>query len=108
MVLAIRYIIGKCITENIISFIECENLSGESIANFIKDTLTKSEFNLENLRGQGYDGTRHISGKVKVASIILLNKYPKSTYVQCRSDVLNLSIVNSCIISLIQNMTGIL
>ena len=50
--LAIIYFNGKCITEQIISLIECENLSGESIANLIKDTLTKAEFDIEHLRGQ--------------------------------------------------------
>ena len=52
MVLAIRYFDSKCITEKIISFIGCENLSGESIANLIMDTLTKVELNLKNLRVQ--------------------------------------------------------
>ena len=33
------------------SFIGCENLSGESKANLIMDTLTKSELNIEHLRG---------------------------------------------------------
>ena len=50
MVLAIRYFDSKCITEKFISVIECENISGESIANLIMDTLTKVELNLENLR----------------------------------------------------------
>ena len=108
MALAIRYFNGKCITEKFISFIECENLSGESIANLIMDTLTKAELNLENLRGQGYDGAGNMSGKVKGASSIILNKYPKATYVHCRSHVLNLSIVNACKMPLIQNMMGIL
>ena len=49
-----------------------------------------------------------MSLKVKGASTIILNKYPKSTYVHCRSHVLILSIVNSCKMSLIQNMMGIL
>ena len=46
MDLAIRYVDSKCITDTFISFIECENLSGESIANLIMDTLTKVELNL--------------------------------------------------------------
>ena len=49
-----------------------------------------------------------MSGKVKGASTIILNKYPKATYVQYRSHVLNLSIVNECKMTLIQNMMGIL
>ena len=50
MDLAIRYC--KCITKHFIYFIECENISGESRANLIMDTLTKAELNLEHLRGQ--------------------------------------------------------
>ena len=49
-----------------------------------------------------------MSGKVKGASTIILNKYPKATYVHYRSHVLNLSIVNECKMPLIQNMMGIL
>ena len=49
-----------------------------------------------------------MSGKVKEASTMILNKYPKATYVHYRSDVLNLSIVNECKIPLIQNMMVIL
>ena len=49
-----------------------------------------------------------MSGIVKIASTIIHNKYPKATYVHCISHVLNLSIVNACKISLIQNMMCIL
>ena len=54
-------VIPTCITEKFISFIECENLSGESIDNLIMDTLTKVELNLENLRVQEYDGAGHMN-----------------------------------------------
>ena len=71
------------------------------------DTLTKAALNLDNLRGQGYDGAGNMSEKVKGASTIILNKYPETTYVHCRSHVLNLLIVNACKMPLIQNMMGI-
>ena len=51
MALEIRYYNGKCITKKCNYFIGCENLSGESKANFIMDTLTKSELNIKHLRG---------------------------------------------------------
>ena len=50
MALAIIYYNGKCITEKCNSFIGCENISVESKAKLIMDTLTKAEFNIENLR----------------------------------------------------------
>ena len=40
MALEIRYYNDKCITEKLNYFIGCENLSGESKANLITDTLT--------------------------------------------------------------------
>ena len=49
-----------------------------------------------------------MSGKVKGASAIILNKYSKATYVHYFSHVLNLLIVNECKITLIQNMMGII
>ena len=49
-----------------------------------------------------------MSGKLKGASTINLNKNTKATYVYCRSHVLNLSIVNKCKMLLIQNIIGIL
>ena len=45
MALEIRYYNGKFITENFNSLIGCENLSGESKANLIMDTLTKANVN---------------------------------------------------------------
>ena len=76
----------------------------ESIDKLIMDTLTKTELNLENVRGQGYDGSGKLSGKIKGASTIILNKYPKATYVHCVSHVLSIAIVNACKIQLIQNI----
>ena len=71
------------------------------------DTITKAELNLDNLRGKGYDGAGNMFCKVKGASTIILNKYPKTTYVHCRSHVLNLLILNTCKMPIIQNMMGI-
>ena len=47
MALEIRYYNGNCITEKFNSLIGCENLSGETKANLIMDTLTKSGLNIE-------------------------------------------------------------
>ena len=51
MAFEIRYYNGKCITEKCNCFIGFENISGESKANLIMDTLTKAELNIENIRG---------------------------------------------------------
>ena len=39
------------------------------------DILTKSELNLEKLRGQGYDEAGNMFGKIKGASTIIINMY---------------------------------
>ena len=74
MDIAIKYFESKCITGKFTFFIKCENLSGESIANLIMDTLNKVELNLENVRVQEYDGAGHMSGKVKGTSTIILKQ----------------------------------
>ena len=51
MAFEIRYYDGKCIAEKFNCLIGCENLSGESKANLIMDTLTKAELNIEIVRG---------------------------------------------------------
>ena len=60
---------------------------------------------IENLRGQGYDGAANMSGKVKgvQARIFLLSK-KKALYVHCASHCLNLSIMKACSVPQVKNM----
>ena len=81
--------------------------SGQAIADTIKFTLEKLTLDLNDLRGQGYDGTGNMSGKYRGAAAIIQHDYPKALYVHCVSYVLNLCVVAACSIQAIWNMYGV-
>ena len=80
--------------------------SGQAIADKIKFTLEKLKLDLNDLRGQGYDGAGNMSGKHRGAATIIQHTYPKALYIHCVSPVLNLCIV-ACGIQAIRNMYGV-
>ena len=81
--------------------------SGQAIADQIKFTLEKLTLDLNDLRGQGYDGAGNMSGKYRGAAAIIQHDYPKALYVHCVSHVLNLCIVAASSIQAIRNMYGV-
>ena len=81
--------------------------SGQVIADKIKFTLEKLTLDLNDLRGQGYDGEGNMSGKYRGAAAIIQHDYPKALYVHCVSHVLNLYVVAACSIQAIRKMYGV-
>ena len=59
---------------------------------------------MENCRGQAYDGAGAMAGNVKGVSSRISQFYPKAIYIHCNSHVLNLCIVKGLSIREIQNM----
>lgn len=76
------------------------------VLRYILDKLALLGLNCSNLRGQGYDGSESMAGVRKVASTIILEKYPLATYIHCCSHILNLSVASSCSEALVRNMMG--
>ena len=81
-------------------FLECvlweAGTSGQAIADKTKFTWEKLTLDLNDLLGQGYDGTGNMYGKYRRAAAITQHDYPKALYVHCVSHVLNLCVVASC------------
>ena len=75
--------------------------SGKAIADKIKFTLEKLKLDLNNFRGQGYDGAGNMSGKYRGAAAII-----QHDYLHFVSTVLNLCIV-ACGKQAIRNMYGV-
>ena len=59
---------------------------------------------MNNCRGQGYDSAGIIAGKYQGAAALFQRQYPLATYVHCALHWLNLCIVSSCQILLVQRM----
>lgn len=85
------------INEDFVDFMECEEgTTGEGVAHKIKTTLQVGYgLDLQNLRGQGYDGAGNMAGKTKGAAALITADYPLALYLHCASHCLNLAIVKS-------------
>ena len=96
------------IREEFLEFVQCDTgTSGQAIADKIKFTLEKLTLDLNNLRGQEYDGAGNMSGKYRGAAAIIQHDYPKELNVHCVSLVLNLCVVASSSIQAIRNIYGV-
>ena len=56
-----------------------------AIADKIKFTLEKHTLDLNDLRGQGYDGPGNMSGKYGGNAAIFQHDYPEALYIHCVS-----------------------
>ena len=100
---------SEMIREEFLEFVLCDTVtSGHAIADKIKFTLEKLTLDLNDLRGQRYDGADNMSGKYRGAAAIIQHDYTKVLYVHCVSHVLNLCVVAACVIQAIRNMYGVM
>ena len=91
------------IREEFLEFCSLKRITGEVIAKEIKNKCAQFNLNLDNLRGQCYDGASSMSGSKNGVQAIILRDAPKAAYVHCNSHCLNLVIANSSSITEIDN-----
>ena len=96
------------IREDLIQFVECDTvITGRALADKMRATISVLGLNLQNLRGQGYDGAGNMSGKTNGAAAIMSSSYPLALYLYCASHSLNLAVVKSIDIPCVRNMIGV-
>lgn len=85
------------IEERFVMFKElhCE-MTGEAIASSILTALQSVGLDCSYLRGQGYDGSGSMAGRVQGASHRITQQHPLAVQTHCFSHVLNLAIANTC------------
>ena len=97
------------IREEFFGFILCtEGISGKAISGYIKETLGSLGLDLNNCRGQGYDGAGNMSGKYIGAAALLKKDSPLALYVHCASHRLNLCVANTCKIQPVKIMMALI
>jgi len=69
--------------------------SGKSIAETILQIFTDWDLDIQDCRGQKYDGAGNMAGKINGAAAIIRNTNPKALYTHCNSHCLNL-VLNQC------------
>jgi len=82
--------------EDFLGFEVAKNLSGQSLAVLLMETLAKWGLNLEAMVGQGYDGAANMSGRFRGVQAIVKEAQPKALYTHCSSHRLNLVISHAC------------
>ena len=85
--------------EDFIGFHHLENIKSDTIVRVIKDILLRLNLNLENCRGQTYDGASNMMGKKSGVSTQILADQPKAVVVHCQGHSLSLSVktlTNEC------------
>ena len=96
------------IHEDLIHFVECDtDITGRALADKMIATISALGLNLQNLRGQGYDGAGNMSGKTNGVAAIISSSYPLALYLHCASHSLNLAVVKSLNIPCVRNMIGV-
>ena len=104
--LVIRFIDSTTgdIREEFMEFIVCESISGEALADAIKESFKQLGLDINFLRGQSYDGAGNMAGARSGVSSRILQDHPKALYFHCASHRLNLVIAASCKLQPIRNM----
>ena len=95
------------IHEAFVGFLECDQgTSGQAVCDGIKKTLRNFGLDLNNCRGQGYDGAGNMAGRYIGAAKLFQNDYPQASYVHCKAHRLNLCMCEACKVPAVRNMMG--
>ncbi|XP_057310628.1 52 kDa repressor of the inhibitor of the protein kinase-like [Hydractinia symbiolongicarpus] len=101
-----RYIDSKDkIRETFLKMAECKlGCSGKGLSKTIIDAVEQNNLDMNDCRGQGYDGAGAMAGKCSGASTLIKNKFPKAIYVHCASHRLNLCVAVGCKLPMVADM----
>ncbi|KAK5645202.1 hypothetical protein RI129_006502 [Pyrocoelia pectoralis] len=78
------------VQERFLEFVDCNNKTGEAIADLIRKTLQKRAISLGDCRGQGYDNGSNMCGIYNGAQAHILQNNPLAIYSPCAAHSLNL------------------
>jgi hypothetical protein len=100
---------NKNIREEFLGFVQCDSgTDGETLTHTILQKVQDEwSLRMENCRGQTYDGTGAMAGRVWGVSTRILSVYPKALYTHCTSHILNLCVVKSLDLQIVKNMMGL-
>lgn len=97
--LVLRYVLD-CesefkVTERFLSFVDCNQKTGQDVANLIMSELEKNSIPLKDCRGQGYDNGANMAGVYNGAQAVISKHNNLAFYSNCAAHGLNLCGVNA-------------
>ena len=95
------------ISEEFLEFGRCEQLNGKVIVTEIIRVLEKSNLDIRNCRGQGYDGGSNMSSEAVGVQKQIKKLCKEAVYTHCCGHNSNLVIATACKIPVIQNTLDI-
>ena len=103
--LCIRFVDAESsIREEFLSFSKVPRITGAVLAAEIQNVLQSKGLQVENIRGQGYDGASNMSSSLSGVQGRIKQVSPSAVYVHCNSHVLNLVIARSCDLLAVKSM----
>jgi len=95
--------------EVFLGFFKTHSTNAESLVALIKEVLKNNDLNIQNIRGQCYDGAASMRGSYTGVQARIKNENPHAIYVHCYAHILNLCLVDlTKQVKQIRNMFGVL
>ena len=95
--------------ESFVGFYRTDSTDGESLCVLLKEKLKTFGLNLQDVRGQCYDGAAAMRGQYSGVAKRILDENALAMYIHCYAHVLNLCIVDvSSEVMAVRNMFGVL
>ena len=106
MSLVLRYVDSNLdVREDFISFEHCEyGVTGKNLASVLTKKINSLGLDLENCRGQGYDGVRNVAGPKSGLAAEITCLSSKTLYMHYFNHRLNLSVANTFKITSVHNL----
>ena len=93
------------IREEFLGFLHCElGLFGKALAETILTEIGNLTLDINNCRGQRYDGAASVSGHINGLSAHIVRVNEKAVYTHCHSHRLDLVVAASCSIQYVRNI----
>ena len=92
------------IREEFLQFSVLPRITGKAIASCILSDIDQLGLDMNNLRGQGYDGASNTSSERFGLQALLRQKSPLAVYTHCTGHCLNLVIRRSCSLPIVRNV----
>ncbi len=95
--------IAHVMREEFLGYVEATRTTGEALANSFIENLEALGIDINQMRGQGYDGAANMAGIHRGVQARIRALVPSALYVHCKAHCLNLSIMHACKEPLVRN-----
>jgi hypothetical protein len=84
-----------CLQERFFHLIHVANTKSKTLKRELSSVLSKHGFDVQNMRGQGYDGASNMKGELNGLQALFVKDCPYAYYVHCYAHRLQLALVGA-------------